>query len=80
MCSVAIFIWLRPEAAICILHAYTIHMNFVWDPKKARSNAKKHGVRFFDTEMVLFDPNSLTREDVIADGEQRFVTGGMDPL
>ena len=55
-------------------------MDVVWDPEKARSNAKKHGVRFSDAEMVLFDPNALTKEDVIADGEQRFATVGMDTL
>jgi uncharacterized DUF497 family protein len=28
-------------------------MDVVWDPEKARSNLKKHGVRFSDAEMVL---------------------------
>ena len=28
--------------------------------------------------MVLFDPNALTREDIESEGEQRFVTVGMD--
>ena len=40
----------------------------------------KHGVRFSDAETVLFDPNALTREDIGSEGEQRFVTVGMDAL
>jgi hypothetical protein len=44
------------------------------DPEKARVNLKKHGVRFADAEMVLFDPNALTREDMDSEGEQRFIT------
>ncbi len=41
---------------------------------------QKRGVRFSDAEMVLFDSNALTREDMIADCEQRFVTVAMDTL
>ena len=55
-------------------------MDAVWDPEKAKSNVKKHGIRFSDAEMVLFDPNALTREDMISDGEQRFVTVGADTI
>ena len=55
-------------------------MDVVWDPEKARSNAKEHGIRFSDAEMVFFDPNALTREDMIVDGEQRFVTVGADTI
>jgi uncharacterized DUF497 family protein len=62
------------------LYVYTIHVDVVWDPEKARSNAKKHGIRFSDAEMVLFDPNALTREGMIADGEQRFATVGADTI
>lgn len=55
-------------------------MDVVWDPEKARENLKKHGVRFSDAETVLFDPSALTREDMESEGEQRFVTVGMDTL
>ena len=55
-------------------------MYVVWDPEKARSNLKKHGIRFSDVETVFFDPNALTREDIESEGEQRFVTVGMDIL
>jgi uncharacterized DUF497 family protein len=53
-------------------------MDIVWDPEKARSNLKKHGVRFSDAELVLSDPNALTREDTETEGERRFVTVGTD--
>ena len=55
-------------------------MDVVWDPDKAKVNLKKHGVRFADAETVLFDPNALTSEDMETEGEQRFVTVGMDAL
>jgi uncharacterized DUF497 family protein len=53
-------------------------MRVVWDPHKAISNHRKHGIRFSDVEMVLFDPNALTREDTEVRGEQRFVSVGTD--
>ena len=52
----------------------------LWDPEKAKVNLEKHGVRFSDAETVLFNPNALTREDMKSEGEQRFVTVGMDAL
>jgi len=38
----------------------------------------KHGVRFSDAESVLFDPLSLSMEDSSAEGEQRFISVGLD--
>lgn len=55
-------------------------MDVLWDSEKARVNLKKHGIRFSDAETVLFDPNALTREDMESEGEQRFITVGMDAL
>ncbi len=55
-------------------------MAVVWDPRKAKVNSAKHGVRFADAEGVLFDPNALTREELRAQSEQRFVSVGMDGL
>jgi uncharacterized protein len=40
----------------------------------------KNGVSFLDTEAALFDPHGITREDDSADGEERFVTLGLDAL
>ena len=57
-----------------------MNVKIVWDPEKAESNVKKHGVRFHDVEPVLYDPVAVTVEDERAHGEQRFVTIGVDGL
>jgi uncharacterized DUF497 family protein len=48
------------------------------DPAKARANLRKHRVRFADAEQALRDPFAVTIDDPDAEGEQRFVTLGMD--
>lgn len=53
-------------------------MDVRWNPAKAKANLKKHGVRFSDAESVLFDPLSLSMEDSSAEGEQRFISVGLD--
>ena len=53
-------------------------MNITFDPNKAATNYRKHGIRFSDAEAVLFDPMALTLEDRDAEGEQRFITIGVD--
>jgi len=55
-------------------------MDIVWDPEKARINIRQHGIRFSDAEIVLFDPNALTREDLDVKYEQRFVTIETDAI
>ena len=55
-------------------------MHIIWDPEKAKENRVKHGVSLPDAEPVLFDPHAITREDEHAEGEQRFVTVGLDAL
>lgn len=55
-------------------------MNFEFDPKKASVNLQKHGVAFSEVEPVFYDDFALTREDVDAVGEARFVTVGIDAL
>lgn len=48
-----------------------------WDPNKARSNLKKHGVSFEEAASVLRDPLSVTIDDPLhSDEEERFVTIG----
>jgi hypothetical protein len=37
---------------ICIMYAYDNGMRVVWDPRKASSNRRKHGIRFSDAEMA----------------------------
>jgi len=48
-----------------------------WDPAKARSNFRKHGVRFADAVSALEDPGAMTIRDESED-EQRWITLGMD--
>ena len=55
-------------------------MSFEFDPAKARNNLQKHGVSFAHAEQALRDPLAFTIEDADAQGEQRFVTLGMDAL
>lgn len=50
---------------------------FEWDEIRANQNVQKHGVLFADTFAVFEDPNAITIED-FAQGEQRYVTIGMD--
>ena len=55
-------------------------MNFEFDSKKAIANLRKHGVDFAEVEPVFYDDFALTREDIEAVGEARFVTVGLDVL
>lgn len=50
---------------------------FEWDESKANDNKLKHGISFADTFTVFDDPNAVTIED-FREGEQRYVTIGMD--
>lgn len=51
-------------------------MRFVWDPAKADTNERKHGVRFEEAVHVFFDPLHLTVQDRIEGGEYRWQTIG----
>lgn len=53
-------------------------MKVEWDPKKAKSNLKKHGVDFADAVIALEDSNALTIEDT-GHEELRFKSLGMGP-
>jgi uncharacterized DUF497 family protein len=55
-------------------------MSIEYDPAKARSNLRKHGISFAHAEQALRDPMACTIEDPDAEGEQRFVTLGMDTV
>ncbi len=54
-------------------------MAFEWDPRKAASNFRKHGIRFADAVAVLEDDRAMTQRDDDAE-EERWVTVGMDAL
>lgn len=49
-----------------------------WDPRKARSNEKKHGVSFEEAQSVFFDEQALLLEDPQPrHEEERFVLLGV---
>jgi uncharacterized protein len=52
-------------------------MKFQFDPAKAKSNRKKHGVSFADAENVFYDPFAIHQEDPLAEGEERWIGLGM---
>jgi hypothetical protein len=49
---------------------------FEYDPSKAATNLKKHGVSLADAEGVFQDPFTRHIEDPEAEGEQRFIALG----
>jgi uncharacterized DUF497 family protein len=55
-------------------------MEFEFDPVKAASNLRKHKVSFSDAQAVFYDDRALTMEDPDSQGEQRFLTIGLDAL
>jgi uncharacterized DUF497 family protein len=55
-------------------------MSIEFDPVKALSNLRKHGVSFSHAEQALRDPNALTVEDPDSRFEQRQITLGMDSV
>ena len=70
--------WISPAHLRHSVHLYTV-TTFEWDPRKAASNVRKHGIRFADAVLALEDDHAITvRED--ADDEERRVTIGMDAI
>jgi uncharacterized DUF497 family protein len=52
-------------------------VQFEWDETKAKSNARKHGVRFEDAMLVFADPYALVEQDRLEGGELRWQTLGL---
>ena len=53
-------------------------LRFSWDPRKAKSNLRKHGVSFEEAETVFFDEHALLIDDPEASAtEDRFVVLGL---
>jgi len=52
-------------------------MQVEFDPEKAASNLRKHGVSLEEASGCLLDPLALVREDENAQGEVRFVLVGL---
>lgn len=55
-------------------------MSYQWDSNKAAANLNKHKIDFADAVGVFEDPRALTIKEEHVEGEQRFVTLGMDFL
>ena len=53
-------------------------MESAFDPKTNAANLPKHGVSLSEGDGVLNDPLALTVEDRSSEGEQRFVSVGMN--
>ena len=59
-------------------NVYTLcAVRFEWDPRKAASNLRLHGVSFAEAVTVLEDDFALTRDDPATLDEPRFVTLGL---
>ena len=52
-------------------------MHFEWDPTKAQTNLRKHGVSFEEASSVFYDPLAATGADPDYSGADRMVTFGM---
>ena len=53
-------------------------IRFQWDPRKAKSNEKKHGISFEEARSVFFDEQGLLLEDPQPfHEEERFVLLGL---
>ena len=55
-------------------------MDYEWDPLKAKSNARKHGVEFAEAVIALEDTLAITIKDPDSEGEERFVSVGVDSV
>ncbi len=64
--------------AIYAYRAYTQPMSIEFDPLKDEANRQKHGISLTEGDGVLNDPLALTFEDERVEGEQRFVSLGMN--
>ena len=53
-------------------------LRFVWDPRKAKDNSRKHGVTFEEAQTVFLDDNALLIGDPEhSEDEDRFVLLGL---
>ena len=54
-----------------------MYRKFEWDENKNVINRNKHGVDFQTASFVFDDPNFLSEQDRVVDGEDRWQTIGM---
>lgn len=62
---------------VFVVTSLRMKIRFEWDPVKADSNRRKHGVSFETALRIFADPFALTEQDRIEGGEQRWQTLGM---
>ena len=53
-------------------------MPSIFDPAKDAANRKKHGVSLAEGDGVFYDPLALTVDDSSSQGEQRFISVGVN--
>jgi len=53
-------------------------MSYQWDPNKAATNLERHSIDFADAVGVFENERALTLKEENVDGEQRYVTMGID--
>lgn len=56
---------------------FYMYRKFEWDENKNVINRNKHGVDFQTASFVFDDPNFLSEQDRVVDGEARWQTIGM---
>ena len=56
-----------------------VDVDYEWDPAKAATNFRKHGVRFADAAISLEDPLGASIPDPDSSGEARMLFLGADP-
>ena len=59
---------------------HNARMEIEFDPAKARVNLAKHKISFAHAEQALRDPMAITIEDPDSEGEQRFISLGVDSI
>ena len=52
-------------------------MRFEWDEEKNRHNLSKHKISFKTASLVFDDPQQLSVQDRVVEGEERWQTLGM---
>jgi uncharacterized DUF497 family protein len=67
--------WLEPTNEFVV--TLKLVSRFEWDPRKAASNWRKHGVSFETATRVFWDPNALFEQDRIKDNEIRWQAIGI---
>ncbi|MEJ0098708.1 MAG: BrnT family toxin [Pseudomonadota bacterium] len=47
-----------------------MHVDIEWDPAKAASNLRKHGISFEEAATALLDPSALAQPDISSSEER----------